>query len=101
MKSFFSILSFLILSLCTLPGLKAQMTFEATLSGQQEVPAIATPASGSVTATLMGNTLTVEGIFSGLTGLFDPTIAGGAHIHMGYAGENGDVAVLLNHYSRP
>jgi hypothetical protein len=73
----------------------AQTTFMARLSGQQEVQPIATPANGMVTANLVGNVLTVSGSFEGLTGLFDATVAGGAHLHLGYAGENGPIELML------
>lgn len=76
-------------------GLTAQTTFTAHLSGRNEVLPVATGASGTVTATLDGDELTVEGQFSGLRGNFDATVAGGAHIHTGYAGQNGGIALGL------
>ena len=70
--------------------------FEAKLSGNQEVNPFLTTATGNVTATLDGNTLTVEGQFSSLIGDFDAEIAGGAHIHTGLAGQNGGIALMLS-----
>jgi hypothetical protein len=95
MKRFIPIILILSFFLSGTSGLNAQMTFMARLSGQQEVQPIATPASGMVTATLVGNNLTLSGSFDGLTGLFDATIAGGAHLHLGYAGENGPIEFML------
>ncbi len=50
--------------------------FTAALSGAGEVPPVVTTATGTVTATLQGNTLTITGSYSGLSG---PATA--AHIH--------------------
>ncbi|TXF91527.1 CHRD domain-containing protein [Neolewinella aurantiaca] len=70
--------------------------FEAALSGLNELPSpVTTTGRGMVTATLTGTTLTVSGSFSGLISDFDPTVAGGAHLHLGMAGEAGPVAFLL------
>jgi hypothetical protein len=70
--------------------------FEAMLSGLNELPcAVTTTGRGSVSATLSGNTLTVSGSFSNLSSDFDPSVAGGAHLHLGMAGMAGGVAFLL------
>ena len=80
-----------------LPGAAlAQTTFTAVLSGDAEVPAVETAATGSVTATLDGSTLTVTGSFSDLSSAVATDIAGGAHLHVGYAGQNGPVALPLS-----
>lgn len=71
------------------------MTFRAELSGRNEVPPVISSASGEITAVLDGNELTLAGSFAGLRSPFDPAIAGGAHIHLGYAGENGGIALSL------
>ncbi len=68
----------------------AQTTFEATLSGSNEVPSITSPASGTITATLTGNDLVIEGEFEGLVGDF-----AASHIHLGMAGEAGGVLFPL------
>ncbi|MGB5048187.1 MAG: DUF4394 domain-containing protein, partial [Caldilineaceae bacterium] len=70
-------------------------TFTAHLSGHGQPLPVATAGTGNITATLTGNTLVVTGAYSGLTGLIDLAIAGGAHIHAGYAGQNGGIAVGL------
>lgn len=77
-------------------ALSAQpQVFEAQLSGRAEAPPVATQASGEVSAILDGNNLQVSGIFEGLGSAFDPNIAGGAHLHIGYPGENGGIAFPL------
>lgn len=65
--------------------------FATTLAGANEVPPVESDATGEVTATLDGTTLTVTGSYEGLT-VADP----GAHIH-GPAGveENADVLFPL------
>lgn len=78
------------------PTLQAQEIFEATLAGRHEALPVQTNASGSLRATLDNNVLTVTGEFTDLDGLFDVTIAGGAHLHTGMAGQNGMVDLLLD-----
>lgn len=73
----------------------AQEIFEATLSGRQEVYAVATSGTGNITAELTGNTLVVSGIFSKMSSPFDATVAGGAHLHIAPAGRNGGIAFNL------
>ncbi|MBC6995409.1 CHRD domain-containing protein [Neolewinella lacunae] len=70
--------------------------FVAQLSGTNGVPCpVTSTGTGSVQATLTDSVLTVSGSFSGLTSDFDPNIAGGAHIHLGLAGEAGPIALPL------
>lgn len=73
----------------------AQEIFETTLSGRQEVYAVATAAGGDITAELTGNTLVVSGAFSGLSSNFDATVAGGSHLHIAPAGRNGGIVYNL------
>ena len=68
-------------------------TYATTLTGRMEVPPVATLASGSITAELTGNVLTVTGEFDDLRSDFNTTV--GAHLHIGYAGSNGPVAIPL------
>src|SRR5699024_2312402 len=65
-------------------------TFEATLEGGNEVPEVSTDAEGSVTVTLKGDTIHVEGEFSGLTSDY-----AASHIHKGAEGENGSPIITL------
>ncbi|RMF22341.1 MAG: CHRD domain-containing protein [Bacteroidetes bacterium] len=73
----------------------AQIVFKAFLRGHHEAMPVVSSGSGEVTATLNGNQLVVTGFFENLTGLFDASVAGGAHIHAGYAGENGGIEIAL------
>lgn len=59
-------------------------TFEATLSGDNEVPAVDTDASGNVMVTLNGDSIHITGQFSGLSSEYTAS-----HIHKGAKGENG------------
>ncbi len=70
--------------------LDAGTIYAATLSGANEVAAVITPATGSATLTLSGNSLQVTESFSGLIG----GTAGAAHIHCCTApGTNVGVAI--------
>lgn len=71
-------------------------TFFARLSGTAEVPSIETSAIGAIVLELHRDTLVVTGSFGNLSGSFDATIAGGSHLHIGHAGENGGIAVQLD-----
>ncbi len=73
----------------------ANAVFTARLSGLNEVPTVTSAGNGAVKAELNNTTLTVVGSFSGLTGEFNRTIGGGAHIHAGANGANGGVAIAL------
>jgi hypothetical protein len=69
--------------------------FKATLSGRHEVLPIQTAASGMIEAGLNGNQLVLRGTFSNLTSRIDTSIVGGAHLHLGLAGETGPVAIPI------
>lgn len=85
-----------ILCLAVLPlTLSANHVYQALLRGRHEVLPVTTSAFGMITATLDENVLTVEGSFSGLTGDFAANVAGGSHIHIAYAGQNGSIAISL------
>ncbi|MFK7937624.1 MAG: CHRD domain-containing protein, partial [Saprospiraceae bacterium] len=70
--------------------------FTAQLLGSNEALPIVTRATGSISAVLTNNTLEISGTFDNLTDTVLTSLAGGAHLHVGYAGQNGEVAVPLN-----
>lgn len=70
--------------------------YSANLYGSNEVPSIMTTASGAIVLDLVEDTLTVSGSFSGLSSAVDENIAGGAHLHIGLAGQNGPVELILD-----
>ena len=82
-------------------GADAQSAFySTTLSGHQQVPSVATLATANVTVGTNVNPETGERIFNvsspdtlRLTSPIDTSI--GAHIHVGYTGENGPIALAL------
>jgi len=70
----------------------AKYPYKAQLSGQDEVPAVETSATGEAEFTIPANDTMKFRV--NVTGISN---ASAAHIHMGKAGENGDVIVdLLN-----
>jgi len=77
-------------------GAVMDQRFEVTLSGDQQVPPVATNATGSATVTLVGDAMTVSGDFSGLSSPAFEIAGTPAHIHMAPPGENGDVIFPLN-----
>ena len=66
------------------------------LSSTNEIQPIITPAVGNMQFEITGNQLVVTGGFSNLEGDFDATIAGGSHLHIANAANNGGVTILLN-----
>lgn len=72
------------------PAIQAQ-TFMAHLTGRAEYPPVMTHAYGEVMAEMDADTLVVSGWFRNLGSDLNVNIAGGAHIHMAYAGRNGGV----------
>ncbi|WP_236978830.1 CHRD domain-containing protein [Membranihabitans maritimus] len=73
-------------------SLEAPHSYTGWMSGSSEVPSVEADASGLVTAHYTPNTniLELNAQWSGLTGPIT-----GAHLHMGSAGENGDVVENL------
>jgi hypothetical protein len=70
-------------------SVSAATIFSAALSGANEVPPTGSAATGSITVTLSGNSLSVSEMFSGLS---SPSTA--AHIHCcGAAGVNEPIAL--------
>ena len=66
-------------------------TFEAALSGDNEVPPVPSSGSGGLIATIEGTTLTLGGTLNGLTSGVDLTLRNGANIHQGAPNENGEI----------
>ncbi|CAN5836726.1 CHRD domain-containing protein [soil metagenome] len=66
-----------------------ELEFEADLSGANEVPAVATAATGEAEFEIAGDTLTYELEAEDIAGVV------GAHIHSGAPGENGPIIVDL------
>jgi hypothetical protein len=69
---------------------------EVTLSGSQEPTPVTTSATGTATAELDGDTLTVNGTFSGLSSDLTPVAGSPAHVHKAARGQNGPVLFNLN-----
>jgi hypothetical protein len=74
---------------------EAATYFFSPLSGVSEATPFNTGATGMVILEVSRNQATAVGSFDDLRGNFDPNIAGGAHIHMGYAGSNGGIVQHL------
>ncbi|MCH8567035.1 MAG: CHRD domain-containing protein [Balneolales bacterium] len=74
---------------------EADQVFRVSLLSSEEVPPVASSAGGAVIIELNDHDITVSGSFSGLSSPLATEIAGGAHIHLGFAGQNGDVAIVL------
>ncbi len=69
--------------------------FTVVLAGENEVPPVATPASGEVVAVLEGDVLTVTGEFSDLEADLLEVAGSSAHIHEGDVDENGPIVFNL------
>ncbi|THH41716.1 CHRD domain-containing protein [Neolewinella litorea] len=70
--------------------------FHTTFSGVNEPGYVATTAQGGLKLELIDSTLMVSGSVTMLDGDFDASVAGGAHLHVGPAGQNGGIAIPLN-----
>lgn len=69
--------------------------FRAFLSGANEVSPVFTTGSGMVNLELSGDQLTITGSFEGLVSPLEPIGGTGAHIHLGFTGQNGGVEIPL------
>jgi len=76
--------------------LPSDNNFQAILLGSNELPAIVSQGFGNLLFTLDNNFLSVSGSFENLEDSIATDIAGGAHIHLGFAGQLGPVAIPLN-----
>jgi len=77
-------------------GAISNVRFRSFLAGSHEVPLVVSGASGGALVELFDSTLIISGSFAGLESDFNTDIAGGAHIHRGFAGQNGGIEFLLN-----
>jgi plastocyanin len=75
---------------------EAQNYFFAPLSGASEAPARDHGGQGAMAFEQSGSSLVVSGSFNSLESNFNPNIAGGAHLHLGAAGQNGGILYPLN-----
>ncbi|MFU8803174.1 MAG: CHRD domain-containing protein [Bradymonadaceae bacterium] len=67
------------------------MIFEVELAGDNEIPAVATPATGTMTVNLRGSTISGEGTFEGLTSNLIDIAGSPAHIHIGSSTATGPI----------
>ncbi|MBB4077609.1 hypothetical protein GGR28_000210 [Lewinella aquimaris] len=70
--------------------------FHTTFSGVNEPAYVATTAQGGLKMELIDSTLKVSGSVTMLEGDFDASVAGGAHLHLAPAGQNGGIQIGLN-----
>lgn len=74
---------------------EAEAYYYAPLSASAQTPAINSMARGALFAESNNGKLTVYGSFGNLSSAMDTSIAGGAHLHTGLAGESGPVTFVL------
>lgn len=73
----------------------ATMLFRAHLSGANDWPVVTSGASGQVLGHYVGDSLQIIGSFTDLESPVATSIAGGAHLHTAWAGQNGPVIFPL------
>jgi hypothetical protein len=78
------------------PDEPAPGEIQVDLAGENEVPPVASPASGEVVATLTGNLLEVSGAFADLEADLMEVSGSAAHIHRGAVDEAGPVVFNLD-----
>lgn len=74
----------------------ADGALQVVLAGENEVPPVASPASGEVIATLDGDVLTLSGEFSDLEADLLEVSGSSAHIHQGDTAEAGPILFNLD-----
>ncbi len=94
MSKVYQLFSLILILFATQLGMA--QNYRAVLSGNHEPFPVLSQALGTVDATLSGDTLALSGDFAGIVSGVDTTIAGGAHVHRGLAGQNGDVELVMN-----
>ena len=78
-----------------LTDINSQITFRAHLSGMNEIPAAMSPGNGQILAEWQDGMLQVNGAFQNLSSNVATNVAGGIHLHDGFAGQNGPVLISL------
>jgi hypothetical protein len=68
-----------------------EVTYNVELAGDNQLPAVATPATGDMEVQLTDRLLTIEGSFDGLVSRLRPIDGSSIHIHVGDMDENGPV----------
>lgn len=74
----------------------ADVVFRVHLSGANEWPVVTTRASGQVLAHLKGDSVRLVGSFGNLSTPVLTSLDGGAHLHTGWAGQNGGITITLD-----
>ncbi|MDH3244603.1 MAG: CHRD domain-containing protein, partial [Saprospiraceae bacterium] len=74
----------------------AQNYYLANLRGKNAASPVPSTGMGAMIFEQTGSTVVASGSFNGLMSDFATNIAGGAHVHIGMAGMNGQLAVRLN-----
>ncbi|MDH3243987.1 MAG: CHRD domain-containing protein, partial [Saprospiraceae bacterium] len=95
MKQLCTLLSFFLWMVIPLVAQNGPQDFAASLSGNQQPFPVLSLASGTISATLAGDTLSLFGQIQNVSSGIDTSISGGIHIHSGVAGRNGGVEVVL------
>lgn len=72
------------------------LDFDVELAGENQARAVATPASGTISADLEDNTLRITGSFQDLTSDLLEIQGSSAHIHRGSVGEDGPILFNVN-----
>lgn len=73
----------------------AAMYHAAVFSGSMENPPVNTPARGLALLEVNPKSMKIAGSVSALTAPIDTSIAGGAHLHNAFAGQNGPVVMPI------
>ena len=73
----------------------AQSYFHTTFSGLNATNSVLTTAQGGLKLELNDTMLMVSGTVTMLEGMFDYSVAGGAHLHLAPAGQNGGIVIPL------
>ena len=74
----------------------AQTYLHTTFSGANNTDYFSTTAQGGLKLELNDTVLMVSGSVTRLEGDFDYSVAGGAHLHLAPAGQNGDIIIPLS-----